>query len=90
MNNKEIIKLLTAVSSIQEDIYDSTDWTECFNLVMITNGFSCIVNFGDIHLWSEEDDDREFDESTDKYEPFEPYLRRVLNEELAKLKMITI
>ena len=31
---------------------------------------------GNYQLWTSEDDERNYDEDKDDYEPFEPYLRR--------------
>jgi hypothetical protein len=88
MNDKELIELVNAVNSIEEDILDSTGGVEYFNMSMETNGFVYQVRFLNIVLWSSEDDIRNYDETNNEYEPFEPYLRRMLGEELVKLKTI--
>ena len=90
MNNLEIIELIDAVTSIQEDINNTLGFDSGLNLMVCTNGFVFKIDFGEIWLWSSEDDCRIFDENTNEYEPFEPYLRQILNEKLIELKKIKV
>ena len=79
-----------AVNSIEQDIFNSTKGVEYFNMTVKSNGFVQIVDFIGIQLWNSEDDMREdINDSGDK-EPIESYLRRQLNEELSKLKLIDV
>lgn len=41
-----------------------------------SDGYTCIVKFMGIDIWNSEDDEREFYEDTNLYEPLEYYLRR--------------
>jgi hypothetical protein len=46
------------------------------------------VSFGDIQLWCSENDDREFDEDKNEYEPFMPYLKKQLNNKIEELNYL--
>ena len=90
MYGVEIGEIVNAIHSIEEDIYESTGGVEYFNIYVKTNGFECVIKFLDIILWSSEGEDRDYDESKDEYEPFEPFLRRALNRELNMLGRIKV
>lgn len=79
-----------AVSSIGQDIFNSTNEVEYFNITIKSNGFVQIVEFIGIQLWNSEDDLREDINDNGDKEPLEQYLRRTLREELSKLAMIEI
>ena len=86
-------KIETAVNNIEQDIFDSTNGVEYFNISLLTNGFSKQVSFCGIVLWSDDEDDRLYlDEENDEdlREDIEVCLRRRLNEELTKLKAIVV
>ena len=85
----EIKEILDVVTILEQEAYEASDGkTEYLNFEVITNGNCTLVNFIGINLWNSEDDDRGFDDKTNKYEPFEGYLRRRLNEELSILKLL--
>jgi hypothetical protein len=89
----DISELEIAVSNILQDIYDSTDGVEYFNISLLINGFSKQISFCDIVLWSDDEDDRLYlDEENDPdlREDIEVCLRRRLNEEISKLKTIVV
>ncbi|HDZ25766.1 hypothetical protein LCGC14_1796160 [marine sediment metagenome] len=71
---------LKAIGSINQEIYDFFEekYSETFPILELqTDGFYIIINFmGNYRLWFSEEDEREFDEDKNDYEPFEPYLRR--------------
>jgi hypothetical protein len=55
-----------------------------------TDGYSKIIEFMEFALWSDDDDEREYNEKTDEFEPLEPFVKRKLNElidNLTSLKM---
>ncbi len=80
-----------AIFNIQKDIVDSTNGIEYLHICLITDGYYKVVEFCGIQLWSSEDDGRLYlDEEKDIREDIETYLRRSLNEELAKLSSIKV
>lgn len=81
-------KLVEIVNVLEQDVYEKTEGVEYFNFEVVTNGFATMVNFIGLTIWNSEDDDREYYEETDSYEPMEKHLRRVLNNELDKLRNI--
>lgn len=89
MNTQDIE---SAVNSIEQDIFESSNCAEYLNMVLKTNGFVKTVEFAGIRLWDSETDERDYiDESNeDTREPIEDHLRRVLRNELAKLKTIVV
>ena len=48
------------------------------------------VKFLGVQIWNSEDDYREWGESTQDYEPLEPYLRKEINKTLANLKGLVL
>lgn len=81
-------KLVEIVNVLEQDVYEKTEGVEYFNFEVVTNGFATMVNFIGLTIWNSEGDDREYYEETDSYEPMEKHLRRVLNNELDKLRNI--
>lgn len=93
----DVNKLEIAVNNIEQDIFDSTDGVEYFNISLLTNGFSRQVSFCGIVLWNDDEGDclylNEVDNSglfSSIQEDIEVHLRRRLNEELSKLKTIIV
>ena len=96
MNSNEINsnQIEEAVWNIQQDIFESTKDVEFAENALSINVVCQKVEFCGIELWSSEDDTRLYinkdDEDCDLKESIDTCLRRRLNEELAKLKMIVI
>ena len=71
---------LKAVENINQEIYDFFEekYGETFPILELqTDGFASVITFmGNYQLWFSNEDDREFNEVKDEYEPFEPYLRK--------------
>lgn len=85
-----IKELEQAISSIEQDIFESTGGVEYLNITVKSNGFCQIVEFVGIRLWNSEDDMRdEVNDNGDK-EPIEDYLRKALKAELIKLASINV
>lgn len=82
-NEMDIKEIFNAVSSIEQDIFESTCSSD-LNITLVTNGVITKVSFNDIELWSNEDD------SCLYQEPIEECLRRRLNEELNKISSIRV
>jgi hypothetical protein len=70
MDDQEIMDV---ISLINEEISALTDDMDLY-LNFSTNGFAGIISLGDFQLWCSEDDDREFNEETNSYEPLLGYL----------------
>ncbi|KKM03014.1 hypothetical protein LCGC14_1778760 [marine sediment metagenome] len=87
-------EILHAVESINQDIYEFFEekYGETFPILELqTDGFGFVITFmGNYQLWSSENDERDFDEVKDEYEPFEPYLRRETQKMINKIGSIKI
>ncbi len=85
---------LKAVESINQEIYDFFEekYGATFPLLNLeTDGFAFVITFmGNYQLWFSEEDERDFDEVKDEYEPFEPYLRRETQKMINKIGNIKI
>ena len=46
------------------------------------------VSFGDIRLWDSENDDREFNENKNEYEPFMSFLKKQLGNKVEELNYL--
>ena len=87
---KMIKEIEHAVQSIEQDIFEQIG-VEYFNISVTSNGFSRFVKFIGIDLWNSDDDMREYvDKDETEYEPLETFLRRQLNDELKKLRLIKV
>lgn len=64
-------------------------WEECC-LSFCGNWYSIGIKFLGEYIWSSEDDERNYIEETDEYEPLEDYLRRVINERVTELQKIKL
>jgi len=71
-------EVLEAVRKLNEEIMeDNEGGTEyCCFWVLETNGIDIIINFLGQGMWRSDEDERDFDESKNEYEPLEPFLRR--------------
>ena len=87
----DIIKI---IENINEDIYKSkafylTGYT--LNLcTLVYYGYGTYIEFLNMTLWNSEEDEREFDEEANEWEPLEPFLRNEINkiiQELSKIKV---
>ncbi len=61
------------VENLNQIIYEEHGEVED-QFFFLTNGDVVIIGFGDIDLWCSEDDDREYLESQDSYEPMVPFI----------------
>ena len=81
-------KLVEIVNVLEQEVFEQTEGIEYFNFEVVTNGFATIINFIGLQIWNSEDDDRNYYDETDSYEPMDKHLRRILNTELDKLRML--
>ncbi len=87
-------EVLEAVENINQEIYDFFEekYGETFPILELrTDGFAFVITFMENYpLWTSEDDEREYNEAKDEYEPFESYLRRKTQEMIDKISNIKI
>lgn len=76
--------IIETVRILNEEVYDflSENYGGTFPLFeLLTDGNSTIITFmGHHRLWFSDEDEREFDEEKDEYEPLDGYLRREAQE----------
>lgn len=74
---------IEVVEKLNQEVYDYFEnYGLTYSLLELkTDGFSIIINFmGQHRLWFSEEDEREFDDEINEYEPLEQYLRRETQE----------
>ena len=85
---------LQAIENINQEAYDFLEevYGETFPILELqTDGFAINITFmGSFRLWCDDDEEREFDEIKNEYEPLEPYLRRKTQEMIDKIGSIKI
>ena len=73
-------EVLNAVENINQEVYDFFEekYGETFPILELqTDGFAINITFmGSFRLWCDDDEEREFNEIKNEYEPLEPYLRK--------------
>ena len=82
------IETMQAVESINADIYNlneneikkNEDLICILNLCFLYTGEIYVVNFLGFPIWDSDNDEREYYEEEDKYEPIESFLRRKVSE----------
>ena len=78
---------LKLINELNEELYERVGETE-FDFNYSTNGYVDIINMGNIMLWNSENDEREYIEDKNDYEPMKPFIKRMLNTEIDKLVML--
>ena len=85
----EIQEIYNAVVSINEELSDYYEQTENhivngesyeIYLCLETIGFITMVTYVGFIIWRDDDDEREFYENKNEYEPIENFLRKKVNE----------
>lgn len=70
--------LLQVIDVLNELIYDEKNqYRERFSLLI--DGHYIVIQFGSVCLWCSDEDDREFYEQTNRYEPMFPFIQRKFN-----------
>lgn len=80
-------EIIEAVCELNAEIYERSK-LEYVGFKADTDGMTFCVEFAGVCIWNDDDDDREFDEDANKYEPLVPFLRRRAIEEIGKLSGI--
>ena len=81
------------VYNINEELYTSSEdfcVENGIGLEFSTDGYASIIEFMGHVLWSTENDEREYIEETDDYEPLAPFVRHKFNELIANLSTLTL
>jgi len=73
-------KILSIIFLINEECEDEESI-----LSLQTNGFCNQIVLDQVLLWSDEDDDRKFDETLNQYEPLEDFLTREIEKRVDHL-----
>jgi len=87
----DINELAEIVGTLNEEIAEQMEQLNSvltLQVVLIIDGTDASVRFLDIILWYSDDEERNFNEETDSYEPMGPYLRKRLNEEITKISKL--
>ena len=95
MNNfDELLKeALEAISKLNLEIYEEFEqFGFSFTIFELhTNGGDIIINFmGTLQLWHADEDEREFDEDKNEWEPLEEYLRKEAQEIINQIAIIKL
>lgn len=74
------------INNLNQQLYESTNdpFPDCV-FTYSSDGYATVVKYGDIFIWSSENDDREWIDSKNDYEPLEPFLVNQLKKELFKI-----
>lgn len=75
--------ILEIVSNLNMSLYDNEgfmnpDWVD-FNIIYRSNGYSEIIEYLGQIIWSQENDERTFDEEKNQYEDLEQFLVKRIN-----------
>jgi len=91
MNSLLSEEVNTAFMNISNDIADIAynngmyDWLFGFFTLSIDENQSCIISFLKMEIWCSENDERDYVEDNDEYEPLEPYLRKEIKKILTMI-----
>lgn len=97
--NEELKEAIDAVDNINEDIIEGykndsggDDDLGLYPRVSVSymTYLGIIVEFDDIRIWYSDEDEREFFEDKNEYEPIEPYLRKQINRVVGTYKTIKV
>lgn len=87
----EINNISSVVESLNEKLFEKAsgvETEECFSL--LTNGYCYIITFGKHELWNSENDEREWIEKNDDYEPLEPHIISIYNKWIDNLQTLKL
>jgi hypothetical protein len=92
VTNSLLNQAYDAVVSINDTIIGSMDSKSEYSMpiLLTTDGASLLIEIYGVQIWNDDEDDREFSEEKNEYEPLEPFLRKKINEELELIKKIKV
>ena len=85
LNNKERLGLIQTIIELNENLYVKYGVID-YQFSYGTDGLVDVVHFNSEVLWQSCDDDRYFDDLTNEYEAFKPFLIQKLNKYLKSLE----
>lgn len=91
MKQKLLAEVFQAVENINEDIHEALDnkANQIDLLGIISEGsMFIVVTYLDHQLWDNDNDEREFIEDRNDYEPLEPFLRKEIKKLIKQLNTI--
>jgi hypothetical protein len=92
MEPQEIVRL---ISNLNEELMENGENEDfCLNygawFSYKTDGYINVILFMDIMLWNDDNDEREYDDKLDDYEPLEPFIQKRFNEVVEGINKLTI
>lgn len=90
--NKLLIEAINTIFNINEKIYESFNPPAEYTLgiQLRIDGTILVIEFFGDPIWRDDEDDRNFDEGTNEYEPLEPFIRNRIKECLENLKKVEL
>ena len=90
----EIKEAIEVVEKLNNEIYNffKKDYGEPFSMLdLCTDGNSIIINFLKIYrIWPPDEDEREYFDDKDEYEPIEQFLRKEIQKIIGQLSQIKL
>lgn len=92
VTNNLLMQAYDAVVNINDTIVGCMDSESKYSMpvLLTTDGTSLLIEICGTQIWNDDEDDREFSEEKNEYEPLEPFLRKKINEELELIKKIKL
>lgn len=82
----EVEEVLEVVRKLNDEINENLEEASAtFYFGMDTDGYSSVVTFMGINIWSSEDDERDFVDNINEYEPLIDYLKFEANKMIENL-----
>jgi hypothetical protein len=78
-DKQEIIQIITEYNNKIEERNNYFNGT-CYLLSFIDAGSYSAITIGEINIYNSNDNDRKYNENTDKYEPWRTYIKRKIQE----------
>jgi hypothetical protein len=76
------------VTELNDEMHDRYGEIEVF-FVYTTTGYYSFIGFGNVTLWNSEDEEREWIEKNNDYEPMKPFLEKELKKYAETLSLFS-
>ena len=83
----ELTKVLEAVQELNDYISEKHEGGSAQAVEFSSDGNMCAVRFCGSTVWNEDEDDRNFDDNANEYEPLVPFLKKKINEQIDDLQL---
>lgn len=92
METNEIVQMINIINAdlVEDDSNENFCIENGLGISYATDGYVQLITFMDFVLWNDDDDERDYIDEEDDYEPLEPFIRQKFNElitGLSRLKM---